>query len=440
MKSTHVRNHTSHIIIRPIRIYNTLKHSSEQVEKIIESHGQNKPARRILELRHHHRASIWKFLFLLRNLFKLMECLLHYTFFSYLLFTLGRDVMHRTSSSAVVCRKRRGRNLLTHSMTLSKKDANSAQRLSTRELIIGNLPESIRMPNSIRLLKSISMVRLAFIVCRTFANANKFTLTAVKCTISREIFFLRVFYHSTAKIIHLIHFTNFSAAGRTFSFFFCRLTEFHVLLDNFTAEKKNSKCGWQRKKSQKHKFSWFPASARPVIKFNLSRVNDENDDVVLGASVMSWFLDILIQFSQECRRHDANDSVIQSELVSREVSTFSFTSEKLLHNKNEDFVASKYRNRNRWRRLYICNFLRDDKIMRAVISRWNLNLFCCRTYFFTKHSAAHSTALSRVLATQRNALLVVVFTHEKSRLKWFTRRNVVSTHRRTCWTRNVGWK
>lgn len=186
--------------------------------------------------------------------------------------------------------------------------------------------------------------------------------------------FLRVFYHSTAKIIHLIHFTNFSTAGRTFfSIFFSADRIPRSLLDNFTAAKKNSKCRWQ-KKSQKHKFSEFPASARPVIKFNLSRVNDDDDDVVVGASVMSWFLDFLIQFSQECRRHDASGSVIQSELVSREVSTFSFTSEKLLHNKDEDFVASKYRNRNRWRRLYICNFLRNDKIMRAVISRWYLNL------------------------------------------------------------------
>lgn len=73
----------SHIIIRPVSIYNILKRSREQVEKIIESHGQNEPARRRLELRHHHRASIWNLLFLLRNLFKLMECLLYYTFFSY---------------------------------------------------------------------------------------------------------------------------------------------------------------------------------------------------------------------------------------------------------------------------------------------------------------------------------------------------------------------
>lgn len=193
MKSTHVRNHTSSSDPFWYITHSSIKHSSsEQVEKIIESHGQNEPARRRLELRHHHhRASICKLLFLLRNLFKLMECLLHYTFFSYSHLAETWCIAHHARLSSAG--KEESESYSHIRWLYQKNEASSAQRLSTHELIIVNLPELARMPNSIRILKSISKTRLAFIVCRTFANANKFTLTAVKFTISREIFFLVYF-------------------------------------------------------------------------------------------------------------------------------------------------------------------------------------------------------------------------------------------------------
>lgn len=138
------------------------------------------------------------------------------------LFTLGRDVMHRTSRSTVVCRKRRERELLTHSMTLSKKknELNSAQRLSTHELIIVQLTGARQNADQHQTFEehfygAIGLHRVSNLRKRQQVHSH----SSKMYNITRDIF-LRVFYHSTAKIIHLIHFTNFSSTGRTFFSFF----------------------------------------------------------------------------------------------------------------------------------------------------------------------------------------------------------------------------
>lgn len=153
------------------------------------------------------------------------------------------------------------------------------------------------MPKIIRLLNSI-WVRLAFIVSNhlsvpTFLLA--WLLSTPTSSRSQKLknvcADLRYLFSSLSRILSLDSEDNslnslyeLSTMGRTFFF----LTEFifFFALDNFTTEQFWSVEKSEKKNHKNIKNFWSARLFRPVIKFNLTRVNDE-DDVVL--KMMSRF-------------------------------------------------------------------------------------------------------------------------------------------------------